>query len=354
MSEYIDLHHYFAPTEYIDCLTKKGINAAAGLEPWNLNKTLDLMDKYDIATSVLSISEPGVYFSGIDSSLQLAKELSHQINNICARIISDYPQRFGAFATLPFPDMDASLKELEYALDVLKLDGVSLFSNYDGYYLGDPKFDVLFSELNRKHAVVFIHPSAPPVNLKSRLDLPDTMLEVYFDITRTVFSLMVNGVMKKYPDIRFILGNAGGATPYMAARVSITAAMSADLPRAINTIVDIMNFMYSLSAKGKEKMPETIKYFVRLKNNVLPEGPDFYLKKFYYDTAFSVSPYTFASLLELVNSSKIVFGTGCSLKTQEIIPLAIQGVNEYAGFNEKDRAAIGRDNALNLIPRLKR
>lgn len=353
MSKYIDLNHPIAPTEYIDALKKRDISTAAGLKPWSLNETLELMDKNDISASVLSISEPGVYLSGKDTSLQFAKELSHQMNEICARIISDNPQRFGAFAALPLPDTGASLKELEYAFDVLKLDGVSLFSNYDGYYLGDPKFDALFSELNRKHAVVFIHPSAPPVNAKSHLNLPDGMLEAYFDITRTVFSLMVNGVTKKYPDIRFILGNAGGATPYMAARVGITAAMSADLPGVINTVVDIMNFMYSLSAKGKEKMPETIKYFVRLKSNVLPDGPDFYLKKFYYDTALSASPYAFLSLQTLIDSSKIVFGTGGSLKTQEIIPSTIQGLNEYAGFNEKDRAAIGRDNALNLIPRLK-
>jgi len=72
-------------------------------------------------------------------------------------LIGEHPTRFGAFATLPLPDVDAALEELKRALDTLKLDGVVLLSNYDGYYLGDLRFDILLSELNlRKQLFSFI------------------------------------------------------------------------------------------------------------------------------------------------------------------------------------------------------
>jgi hypothetical protein len=77
-----------------------------------------------------------------------------------------------------FPDVDAALEELKYSMEVLKLDGVVLLSNIDGYYLGDPHFDKLFSELNRLNTVVFIHPATPPGFEKSHFGFPEAMMDV--------------------------------------------------------------------------------------------------------------------------------------------------------------------------------
>ena len=210
--------------------------------------------------------------------MEVAKELSRQTNEIMANLITKHPGRFGAFATLPLPDVDASLKELEYALDKLKLDGIILLSNYDGYYLGDLRFEKLFVELNRRKTVVFIHPDTPPGIEQSHLGLPESMMDVCFDTTRTVFSLIVNGTTKNYPDIRFILAHTGGTTPYIAARVSITAEMLADAKGLGPAIGDGIGMIVSLFPHLKDKMPDVLKYYINFKKNVLPEGPIFYLE----------------------------------------------------------------------------
>src|SRR5882724_4177903 len=239
----IDVHHHIVPDEYVKALSSKGITKGLGvpLPKWGLDTTLDVMDENGIATAIVSISAPGVYFANINEPVKFAKELS-----------SSRPGRFGAFATLPVPDVDAALEELEHALDKLELDGVIFLSNYDGYYLGDLKFEKLFAELNRRKAVVFIHPTTPPGIEKSHLGLPEGMLDVCFDTTRTAFSLIVNGVTKKYPDVRFILAHAGGTVPYMAARVSMTATLLAKMRGVGPAIADGAAFVSRIFPALKE------------------------------------------------------------------------------------------------------
>lgn len=355
MPPLIDVHHHIVPKEYADSLSKQGVKKGLGVQlpNWSLDKTLALMDQHNIAMSILSISAPGVYFKDRDPAFQFARNLSRRMNDLFAGLVAKYPDRFGAFATLPLPHVEAAIGELRYTLDELKLDGVVLFSNYAGYYLGDPRFDKLFDELNRRKAVVFIHPASPPGMELSHLGLPEAMLDVCFDTTRTVFSLIVNGVTKKYPDVRFILAHAGGAVPYMAARVGITATMLAGLGGAAAHIADGIGMVSSVIPKLKESMPEVLSYYLNFKENVLPEGPDFYLRKFYYDTALSASPHAFASLQTLVDSSHIVFGTDYVFATKEAVPLTIDGIRNYTGFDGQDLSAIASENARQLFPRLK-
>ena len=352
----IDVHHHIVPKEYVKSLSDKGVKKALGVRfpNWSANNALEVMDRNGISTSMISISAPGVYFKDKDPSMEFARELSRQTNEICARLIEDHPERFGAFATLPLPDVDASLEELKYALDVLKLDGVFLLSNYDGYYLGVPRFDRLFSELNRRKVVVFVHPASPPGFEKMHLGFPESMIDVCFDTTRTALSLMVNGVTKKYQDICFILAHAGGAVPYMAARIDILSSLFAGLGGVSSYIAEGVDLVSHAVHKLKESFPEELKIYLDVKNNMLPEGPDFYLKRFYYETALSASPHAFASLQTLVDSSKILFGSDNVFATEAAVPVTIKGINEYTGFNGEDIAAIKRENARNLFPRLKK
>lgn len=370
----IDVHHHIVPKEYVKSLSDKGFKKALGVRfpNWNANKALEVMDRNGISTSMISISAPGVYFKALenqgfsghqkiedflsdkDPSMKLARELSRQTNETCAGLIEDHPGRFGAFATLPLPDVGGALEELKYALDVLKLDGVFLLSNYDGYYLGDPRFDRLFSELNRRKVAVFIHPASPPGFEKMHLGFPESMADVCFDTTRTVLSLMVKGVTKKYPDIRFILAHAGGTVPYIAARIDTLFSLFASLGGVSSYVAEGVDLVSHVVPKLKESFPEELKIYLNVKDNVLPEGPDFYLKRFYYDAALSASPHAFASLQTLVDSSKIVFGSDYIFATEAAVPVTIKGIREYAGFNEKDLAAIERENAMDLFPRLKK
>ena len=348
-SEIIDVHHHIVPKEYVKSLSDEGVKKAIGVKfpGWNANKALKVMNKYGISKSILSISAPGVYFK--DKNLELAKDLSRQTNEICTRLIEDHPDKFGAFATLPLPDVDASIEELKYALKKLKLDGVVLLTNYDGFYLGDPLFDKLFIELNRQKAVVFIHPATPPGFEQSHLGFPEAMMDVCFDTTRTTFSMIINGVTKRYPDIRFILSHAGGTVPYTAARLSILSSLFEGLGGAGPYIAEGANIFTHLIPKLKEDFPDQLKLYLNFKEN-MPEGPKVYLKKFYYDTALSASPHAFACLQTLVDTTQIVFGSDYIWATEPAVPATIKGIREYTGFNEKDITAIENENAKNLFP----
>lgn len=352
----IDVHHHVVPREYAKTLEELGVSKGLGVQlpKWDVHKSLGIMDEHGIATSVLSISAPGVHFKEKDPDRRIATSLSRQMNELCAGLVRDHPGRFGAFATLPLPDVDAALTELAYSLDELGLNGVVLLTNYDGYYLGDPRFDRLFSELNQRQTVVFVHPQSPPGQESSHLGLPEAMLDVCFDTTRTAFSLIVNGVTKRYPEIRFILAHAGGAVPYMAGRVGVTASMLAGLKGAAPLVADGIGKLASISHKLEAKMPEQLSYYLRFKENVLPEGPDHYLRRFYYDTALSASPHTFASLLTVTDSSHIVFGSDYIFATKAAVPATIRGIHDYDGFTPDDVRAIERESALNLVPALAR
>ena len=216
----IDVHHHFLPPAYIKAVENRlllshGRQKSAEMTAWSPAADLDHMDAAGIRLAVGSISMPGVWFGDIPFARRLARDW----NEYAATIVREHTGRFGFFAVIAPPDIEGSLIEIEYALDILKADGIALLSNYDDRWLGDYEFRPVISELNRRRAVVFVHPT---LAFEGRT-LPGTrsqILEAPFDTTRTILSLLINGVFSSCPDIRFVFAHGGGALPYLAGRVA--------------------------------------------------------------------------------------------------------------------------------------
>jgi predicted TIM-barrel fold metal-dependent hydrolase len=312
----IDVHHHMIPDRYRKGLAALNIRTAGGvrLPAWNLVQSQRLMDKVGITTAILSISSPGVHF-GDDEA---AGYLSRECNEYCAEIISGNPSRFGAFAVLPLPDVNGSLKEAEYALDTLKLDGVvMLASQSDGTFLGDRKYDDLLAELDKRKSVVFIHPTVHPTSKNLPLNIPESIIEFPFDTSRAAFNLVWTGAARRYPNIRYILAHAGGTVPYLAWRFSLLDYS----PRVIE----------------------------RTGGSVL-----YYLKRFYYDLAISANIHALSSLQELVGPDQVLYGSDNPFLPSFLVANGINFIEKYDAYSDEDRKLIFRSNALKLFPRLQK
>ncbi len=310
----IDTHHHILPALYTGALERMGIDAGGGIPfpRWDPASALEMLDRQGIAAAVTSISAPGVHF-GDDPA---ARDLARRCNELSAKLVADHPSRFGAFAILPLPDVKGALTELEYALDVLRLDGVVLLSSHsDGRYLGDPLFEDVMAELDRRAAPVFIHPIVPKTSESIRTDLPGALAEFTFDTTRTALSLIFSGTLERRPNLAPILSHAGGTLPFLAGRVTLFASLPAYRERA-------------------------------------PRGAQHYLKRFFYDSALSANPGALACLQELVGPERILFGSDYPFAPEPVAKLSIDGLASHSGFDPAARARIERANALGLLPRL--
>ena len=309
----IDVHHHIIPEQYAKALDAAGYSMVAGVErpPWSAELSLEVMDKHGIEVAIGSISAPGVHF-GDDGK---AASLARSCNEASAELSAKHPGRFGGFATVPLPCVDGALRELEYALDKLELDGVVLLaSQSDGRYLGDPAFDELLAELDRRGAVAFIHPAIPASLPHIPVDIPVFAMEFTFDTTRAAFNLAYTGALERYPNIRFILSHAGGTVPYLAWRFSL------------------------LWLREPELMERA------------PKGGMHYLQQLYYDTALSANPHALRSLCELVGPDRILFGSDYPFAPEPITGVTAQGVQSFDGFDAVARERIERGNALSLFP----
>lgn len=307
----IDVHHHIIPPVLLQ-RDRARLIASADTSPkallnWTPQRTLESMDRFGVATAITSIGGPGVWFGGKQASRSLARAS----NEYAARLAADHPGRFGLFAALPLPDQEGSLREIAYAFDTLKADGVYLMTSYDGKYPGDPAFSAVFDELNRRKAVVFIHPLAPACCANVIPGMAPSTVEFLFDTTRALLSLMVNGTFTRCPDMRCIFAHTGGATSVLAMRIAA--------------------------------------YFGRhpeLKNRV-PDGALAELRRQHYDIANSVNPATMAAALDFVGPGKLLFGSD-----DPFVPLAVTA-KKFDAFPmpAAQKAAINRGNALALFPR---
>jgi predicted TIM-barrel fold metal-dependent hydrolase len=298
-------HHYLSPVQRAALFTHEG----RGLPDWTAEKSLEDMDKSGIATAVLSSVQPGVWFGANEPARKLARE----VNEYGARLVKDHPGRFGLFAAIPLPDPEGSLKETEYALDTLKADGINLFTSYKDKYLGDPAFVPVLEELNRRKAVVYVHPVAPDCCRAMVKGLPPSVIEYATDTTRTVSSLIFGeaGSAFRFPDIRWIWSHSGGTLPFLTGRL-IRLAMERKDPR-------------------------------------MPDGPLPILRKYSYEVAQGNTPGQLAALMRLVPASQVLYGTDFPYRTGLE---AIEGLRDY-GFSEADLRAIDHANAMKLLPNIK-
>jgi len=313
MAGRIDVHHHVLPEFYKDAQRAAGITGTAyrGFPDWTPEKSLAVLESHRVATAMLSFSSPGIYFGDAART----RELARQCNDYLARLMADHPGRFGGFACLPLPDIEGALAELDRALDVLKLDGVTLLTSVDGRYHGHPDFEPLYEALNRRKAVAFIHPCYPPGSEAQGWDIPRMIVDYPFETTRVATNLILNGVMERLPDIRFILSHAGGTLPFLAHRMSIFDRMTA-------------------------------------KSDNYPDGAIAYMKRFWYDTALSGASVPMAALRGLVAPSRILFGTDYPYISEDVVAAETAGFDAHHGLDGAGLQLVERGNAEALFPRL--
>jgi predicted TIM-barrel fold metal-dependent hydrolase len=322
----IDIHRHFISPAFLKVLNAKtgkkvpGFTSFFPLGPWNNYspaRDIETMDAQGIATSLVSTTSPGTWFGDRDETRGLAREM----NEFGARMTSDHKGRFGLFALLPMPSVDDCLKEIEYAFDMLKADGVGLLTSYGTKYLGDASFQPIFDELNRRKAVVYTHPiDAPCCQDISLTGVTPTTLEFPTDTTRCILSLISSAPntpspATRYGDTRFIFSHGGGTLPAIIGRVGIG---------------------------GPDDLPD---------NFAKPAVRDsrlYHLRRFYYDTAMATNPVQIGALKTIAGTSQILFGTdypfgGDAVKHR-------QGL-EKCGLTPEELRGIFRENAAKFLPK---
>jgi 6-methylsalicylate decarboxylase len=242
----IDVHSHFLPDFYREAATAAGHaqpDGIAELPVWTAAGHVAMMDRLGIATSLLSVSSPGVHF-GDDGA---ARDLARQVNEEGHRATEEHPGRFGLFAALPAPDVDGSIAEIRYCYDHLGVDGVALLTNVGGTYLGDPALEPVFDELDRHRARVFVHPTSPACWESTSFGRPRPMIEFLLDTTRAVVNLVLNGTVARHPGIEFVIAHAGAALPVVADRVAAFTMLLTDVDSEADVIPDLGRLHYDLA-----------------------------------------------------------------------------------------------------------
>jgi 6-methylsalicylate decarboxylase len=219
---WIDVHHHFLPPRFVAEQRDEILYFARdpAVLDWSPAGAVEQLDRFGIDTAYVSLGVPGAP----------EPALARACNEYAADLRRDHPGRFGVFASLPLPNVKASLAELDYAFEQLGADGVGVLSNYGGRHLGDPLFVPLLEELDRRGAVVHVHPIAPPGCRGALPAYPDPFLEFPFDTTRTITSLLYAGAFTRWPGISFVFSHGGGAVAMLAQRVVALAQMTGSLP----------------------------------------------------------------------------------------------------------------------------
>ncbi|HLI20579.1 MAG TPA: amidohydrolase family protein [Stellaceae bacterium] len=303
----IDVHHHLVSPKSIPILSELGtLNAqlAAGMDE---KRALEAMDKGGVTTAINSATTP--------VKLPRDKRIAYarDNNDYMARLVRDYPGRFGMFANLPLPDIDATLKEIEYALDVLKADGVHMITSYEDQWLGNKHFAPVFDELNCRKAIVYTHPHVPMCCIKTLTEaiVPDATIEYGTDTTRAIANFVFTGTSQRCPDLKMIWSHAGGTMPFLIYRFLKTAAIPANRKH-------------------------------------VPQGIVAELKKYYYDTAQSSHAVLLNALRQVVGLDHAAFGSDYPWGFSDA---AVREIDEANVLSAAERRGIDYANILPLLPR---
>jgi 6-methylsalicylate decarboxylase len=305
-TQLIDVHHHFAPPAWIAEVKGRPLLQPANTT-WTPARSIEDMDRGGVAAAVVSITNPGLWFGDAAAT----RRVTRACNEFGARLVHDHPRRFGLFAAMPLPDIDGTLREIEYAYDTLKTDGIALFTSYGDIWLGNAQFRPVMEELNRRKAVVHVHPTAANCCRNLEYGAAPGTIEYGTDTTRAMIGVTFSGDAARFPAVRFIWSHAGGSAPFLAGRID----------------------------GGSRNAPE------RMPNGFIQEA-----QKFYYDTAGATNRGALASLLQLVPSSQVLFGTDFPPGgTSAEISKALAAIGF---FTDSDLRMIERENAVRLLPRL--
>jgi predicted TIM-barrel fold metal-dependent hydrolase len=300
----IDVHHHIVPPSLLQALGAQRLGGPSA--NWTPAQAIEGMDQAGVSTGISSIAPAGDPFSDRTAAVRLCREC----NEYAARLAADHGRRFGIFAALPLTNTDASLREIEYAFDTLKSDGVALFTNYGDKWLGDPTFNPVFEELDRRKAVVYTHPNTANCCRNLLPNIGDGAIEWGTDTTRAIAQMVFGGAAARYPNVRMIFSHGGGTMPFLVER--------------------FINMAKSTQFAAK-----------------FPQGFGAAAAKFFYDTAQVANPAAMSALTKVVPLSQIAFGTDYPFRTAAE---HVQGLKECGVFSPKDLEAIDR-NALRLLPK---
>ena len=322
----IDVHCHHIPDFYRQSLADHGITDAGGkaLPDWSPQSAVTFMNNFGIAAQVVSISEPGVaYLSSAAERNAMARRINDYTHDVLINGSGTAAKRFGGFAVLPLGDLydpaDIANAQAEAirAITVLGFDGVGLFSQYAGVYLGDPRLDPLMRTLNNLGAMVFVHPVTP---LHPDLGLPAFLFEFPFDTTRAAVNMSYKSVFTRFPLIRWLLAHAGGALPFLAYRTSLLQYYTAVMQNTGLGLLDEQNLDYG---------------------------------RLFYDTALSPAPSAMMSVREVAPVSHIMFATDWPFSAQIFTIPGDPAPQLPRSFSSTELAKVLRGNALAQFPRLR-
>jgi len=277
----IDTHTHLIAPRYLEAITAPE-GPPPALPPATVAGLEAMMLEYGIGAAVVSIGPPGAAAPDQD-----------RINQV-ARIANE------------------ELAEIAYALDELGFDGVGLFSNVDGVYLGDPRWEPVLAELDRRGAYVFLHPGVPPGPRPLIRDHPVWLYEYPFDTTRALANLIYTGALDRHRNLRLQVAHLGGAAVFLAHRIASLA----------------------------DREPK--------RTGAAPDGAIAYMKRLYYDTGLSNHLLPLAATRDLVGLGPIVFGTDWPYAA---LPGGADPSPEFSALSEAERTAVDRTNALLLVPK---
>jgi predicted TIM-barrel fold metal-dependent hydrolase len=294
----IDVHHHFTPPIFNEVRER---SSGADAATWSVEGMLEDMEKGGLTTVIHSTAGTNLG--------NKARSLARAANEHAAKLSADHPGRFGSWATLPMPDIEGSLAEIAYALDTLKADGIYLWTNYDGKHLGDPAFNPIYEELNRRKAVCFVHPVGAPCCGNVVPGINPSAIEYGTDTTRAIARMIFTGCTRRYPDMKVIWSHAGGTMPFLIERFRL------------------------LSDRQYKK--ET------------PDGFDAEARKFYYDTAQVSNRPAMLGLKSVVPISQIVFGSDYPYRNSAE---HVEGLRSANVYDPAELQAIDWQNTVRLLP----